>query len=68
MSERTSTVNFLTLQTVLNNNRLPGGPHFKYCYIYDGHHCSCGGNYQGPDAGPELNAAAVVAAAEASEK
>ncbi|MGW0673152.1 hypothetical protein [Streptomyces sp. NPDC002746] len=28
--------------------------HFEHCYIYEGHHCSCGGNYQGDRPGPRL--------------
>jgi hypothetical protein len=57
-------VNFLIHQTITNGNRLPDGPHFVHCYIYEGHHCSCGGNYQGDQPGPELDVAATVAAAE----
>lgn len=33
----------------------PHGRHFVHCYVYDGSFCSCGGNYQGPDAGPRLD-------------
>lgn len=58
-------MNFLTHQTIANGNRLPTGPHFRHCYIYEGQHCSCGGKYQGPNPGPELNVADVVAANEA---
>lgn len=47
-------MNFLTHQVITNNNRLPQGPHFRRCYIYEGHHCSCGGNYQGSRPGPDL--------------
>jgi hypothetical protein len=47
-------MNFLTHQTVANGNRLPDGPHFVHCYIYEGQHCSCGGNYQGDEPGPVL--------------
>lgn len=57
-------MNFLTHQVVANENRLPEGPHFVHCYIYEGQHCSCGGNYQGTDAGPAQDAAVVVAAAD----
>lgn len=49
-------MNFLIHQVVSNGNRLPDGPHLKYCYIYEGEHCSCGGNYQGSDSGPDLDA------------
>lgn len=49
-------MNFLVHQVIANDNRLPDGPHFKHCYIYEGEHCSCGGNYQGPDPGPDLGA------------
>ncbi|CAL9366992.1 hypothetical protein [Streptomyces sp. enrichment culture] len=47
-------MNFLTHQTIANGNDLPDGPHFVHCYIYEGHHCSCGGNYQGDQQGPVL--------------
>lgn len=53
-------MNFLVYQVIANNNRFPNGPHFKYCYIYEGGHCSCGGNYQGSDPGSELNMEDVV--------
>jgi hypothetical protein len=56
-------VNFLAYQVIANNNRLPDGPHFRHCYIYEGEHCSCGGNYQGSDPGPELNVEDVVSQA-----
>ncbi|MFE0472551.1 hypothetical protein ACFW2V_13145 [Streptomyces sp. NPDC058947] len=46
-------MNFLTHQVIANNNQLPQGPRFKYCYIYEEHHCSCGGNYQGAHPGPD---------------
>ncbi|MFD6334843.1 hypothetical protein ACFWGI_35440 [Streptomyces niveus] len=55
-------MNFLIHQAIANENRLPDGPHFTHCYIYEGQHCSCGGNYQGPNVGPELDPAVVVAA------
>lgn len=57
-------MNFLTYQVVANGNRLPGGPHFKHCYIYEGEHCSCGGNYQGSDPGPEVKTTDVAVRAE----
>lgn len=57
-------MNFLTHQTIANGNRLPDGPHFAHCYIYEGHRCSCGGNYQGSNPGPALDVAAIVEAAE----
>ncbi|WP_189845422.1 hypothetical protein [Streptomyces umbrinus] len=57
-------MNFLTHQAIANGNRLPVGPHFVHCYIYEGHHCSCGGNYQGPTPGPELNGTAAMEAAD----
>lgn len=57
-------MNFLTHQTIANDNRLPDGPHFVHCYIYEGHHCSCGGNYQGPYPGAALDVAAVALAAD----
>ncbi|MFJ4925298.1 hypothetical protein [Streptomyces sp. NPDC088736] len=47
-------MNFLTYQVVTNGNRLPNGPHFMHCYIYEGQHCSCGGHYQGDQPGPTL--------------
>ncbi|NED31087.1 hypothetical protein [Streptomyces sp. SID8499] len=47
-------MNFLIHQAIANGNRLPDGPHFKHCYIYEGHHCSCGGSYQGDEPGPTL--------------
>lgn len=50
-------MNFLIQQTVANGNRLPDGPHFVHCHIYEGHHCSCGGNYQGDRPGPDVRAA-----------
>lgn len=56
-------MNFLPYQ-VLTEGGLPKGPHFKHCYIYDGQHCSCGGNYQGPYPGPALDAEKVMQAAE----
>lgn len=58
-------MNYLTYQTVTNGGRLPNGPHFKHCYIYIGEHCSCGGDYQGSEPGPEINAAQVMSLAEA---
>ncbi|MGW4270769.1 hypothetical protein ACWEGQ_00025 [Streptomyces seoulensis] len=33
----------------------PHGRHFVHCYVYEGSFCSCGGNYQGPDARPQLD-------------
>jgi len=53
-------VNFLIEQVVHNGNRLPKGPHFKHCYLYEGQHCSCGGRYQGPNPGPELDEATTA--------
>ena len=50
-------MNFLAHQVA---NGLQPGPHFRHCYIYEGHHCSCGGNYQGPDAGPEIRGAGDI--------
>ncbi|GAA4824239.1 hypothetical protein [Streptomyces ziwulingensis] len=61
-------MNFLPHQVIANGNRLPDGPHLVYCYIYEGQHCSCGGNYQGPNPGPTLDPAAIVAAAEHAEQ
>jgi hypothetical protein len=57
-------MNFLTHQTVANGNHLPDGPHFVHCYIYEGEHCSCGGNYQGANPGPALEASVVVDSAD----
>lgn len=45
-------VNFLLHQLV--TGPLPPGPHFVHCYIYEGEHCSCGGNYQGDQPGPDI--------------
>jgi hypothetical protein len=53
-------MNFLLHQVIANGNRLPDGPHFKHCYIYEGEHCSCSGNYQGDNPGPELSTATTV--------
>ncbi|MCC8452773.1 hypothetical protein [Streptomyces rochei] len=62
-------MNFLPQQTIMNGNHLPAGPHFVHCYIYEGLHCSCGGSYQSPNPGSELDVAAVVEAADrATEK
>lgn len=47
-------MNFLIHQIIAHGNQLPEGPHFIHCYIYEGHHCSCGGNYQGDRPGPAL--------------
>ncbi|MFI8448263.1 hypothetical protein [Streptomyces erythrochromogenes] len=33
----------------------PHGRHFKHCYVYEGSFCSCGGDYQGAEAGPKLD-------------
>ena len=61
-------VNFLTGQVLSNGGKLPDGPHFVHCYIYGGHHCSCGGNYRGDQPGPDVNLpevrASIVNAAE----
>ncbi|MFI1226234.1 MULTISPECIES: hypothetical protein [Streptomyces] len=46
-------MNFLVDQAVANGESLKG-PHYKHCYIYEGQHCSCGGNYQGDAPGPTL--------------
>ncbi len=32
--------------------RQPHGRHFRFCYVYDGWHCSCGGDYSGHYEGP----------------
>lgn len=61
-------MNFLAHQTITNDNRLPDGPHFVHCYIYEGQHCSCGGNYQGPNPGLALDVAVIVAAAERADE
>jgi len=53
-------VNFLIEQVVQNGNRLPEGPHFKHCYLYEGQHCTCGGRYQGPNPGPKLDEATTA--------
>jgi len=45
-------VNFLAHQVAAGVQL--AGRHFTHCYIYAGQHCTCGGNYQGPDAGPEI--------------
>lgn len=57
-------MNFLMQQVVANGGSLPPGPHYEHCYIYEGEHCSCGGNYQGPRPGLEVSPAFVVDAAE----
>ncbi|MER6520068.1 hypothetical protein ABT246_24840 [Streptomyces sp. NPDC001553] len=33
----------------------PHGRHFRYCFVYVGSFCSCGGQYTGDDAGPRLD-------------
>ncbi len=33
----------------------PHGRHFRYCHVYEGGFCSCGGQYRGDDAGPRLD-------------
>jgi hypothetical protein len=50
-------VNFLVYQIAAAG--LPPGPHFIHCYIYEGQHCSCGGNYQGDQPGPEIDACSL---------
>lgn len=53
-------MNFLPQQVISNGGRLPTGPHFVHCYIYEGQHCSCGGNYQGSNPGPDIDAASPL--------
>ncbi|MGW5284461.1 hypothetical protein ACWERI_34255 [Streptomyces collinus] len=61
-------MNFLTHQAIANGGHLPRGPHFVHCCIYEGQHCSCGGNYQGPNPGPSMDAAVIVEAAVGSDE
>lgn len=39
---------------------LPAGPHFVHCYIYEGQHCTCGGNYQGDRPGAPIGGLADI--------
>lgn len=57
-------MNLLPYQVLANGGRMPDGPHFVHCYLYEGQHCSCGGNYRGPNPGPALNMENVLDAAE----
>lgn len=52
-------MNFLPHQVLANGGHLPDGPHFVHCYIYEGQHCSCGGNYTGSRIGPDVTDPAV---------
>ncbi|MEV0443527.1 hypothetical protein AB0I84_35590 [Streptomyces spectabilis] len=57
-------MNFLVHQTLANGGEFPDGPHFVHCCIYEGAHCTCGGNYRGDQPGMEVVPAAVVTLAE----
>ncbi|MFD6656904.1 hypothetical protein ACFWEB_17390 [Streptomyces parvus] len=48
-------MNFLAYQIAANGPQIVTTTHFEDCYIYEGHHCSCGGNYQGSRPGPQLS-------------
>lgn len=51
-------MNFLAHQVAAG--RQLTGIHYQHCYIYEGQHCTCGGNYQGPNPGPDIHTLADI--------